>query len=110
MTNQNKDGARKCPVTGMGGNPTAGGGTSNRDWWPNQLNLRVLHQNSAKSNPMDKDFNYAAEFKKLDFKALKKDLYALMTDFPRLAASRLRSLRGTFHPNGMAQRGNLPHG
>ena len=55
-------------------------GTSNRDWWPNQLNLKVLHQNSSLSNPMDKGFNYAEEFKKLDFQALKKDLYALMTD------------------------------
>jgi catalase-peroxidase len=57
-----------------------GQGTSNIDWWPNQLNLRVLHQHSLKSNPMGKDFNYAEEFKKLDFKSLKKDLYALMTD------------------------------
>jgi catalase-peroxidase len=80
MTNQKKDAAGECPVTGMGGSPTAGGGTSNREWWPNQLNLRILHQHSAKSNPMDKDFNYAAEFKKLDFEALKKDLFALMTD------------------------------
>lgn len=75
MTNQNKDSTGKCPVTG-----TAGSGTSNRDWWPNQLNLKILHQHSAKPNPMDKDFNYAAEFKKLDLKAVKKDLYALMTD------------------------------
>jgi catalase-peroxidase len=52
----------------------------NRDWWPNQLNLKILHQHSYLSNPMDKEFNYADEFKKLDFKALKKDLYALMTD------------------------------
>jgi catalase-peroxidase len=52
----------------------------NRDWWPNQLNLTVLHQNSLLSNPMGKDFNYAEEFKKLDLGALKKDLYALMTD------------------------------
>jgi catalase-peroxidase len=59
---------------------TVGGGTSNRDWWPNQLNLKILHQHSDKSNPMDKAFNYAEEFKKLDFKALKKDLRALMTD------------------------------
>lgn len=58
----------------------AGRGTSNRDWWPNQLNLRVLHQNSALSNPMGEAFNYAEEFQKLDFAALKKDLYALMTD------------------------------
>jgi catalase-peroxidase len=54
-------------------------GTSNRDWWPNQLNLGILHQHTQVSNPMDSDFNYAKEFKKLDFKALKKDLYALMT-------------------------------
>ena len=80
MTNQNRDGSGKCPVTGMGGSTAGSGGTSNRDWWPNQLNLKVLHQHSAKSNPMGEDFNYAAEFKKLDFKALKKDLYALMTD------------------------------
>jgi catalase-peroxidase len=53
---------------------------SNRDWWPNQLNLNVLHQQSSLSNPMGKEFKYADEFKKLDFKALKKDLYALMTD------------------------------
>ena len=70
----------KCPVTGGSRNLGAGGGTSNRDWWPNQLNLKILHQNSQMSNPMDKDFNYAEEFKKLDLAALKKDLYDLMTD------------------------------
>ena len=70
----------KCPVTGSTHKHTAGRGTSNRDWWPNQLNLRILHQNSSLSNPMGEAFNYAEEFKKLDFKALKKDLYALMTD------------------------------
>jgi catalase-peroxidase len=53
---------------------------SNRDWWPNQVNLKMLHQNSNLSNPMGEAFNYAEEFKKLDLKALKKDLYALMTD------------------------------
>jgi len=67
----------KCPV--MHG-ATNVGIRSNRDWWPNQLNLRILHQNSAKSDPMGADFNYAEEFKKLDLEALKKDLYALMTD------------------------------
>ena len=55
-------------------------GTSNKDWWPNQLNLNILHQHSALSNPMGKEFNYADEFKKLDLEAVKKDLYALMTD------------------------------
>jgi catalase-peroxidase len=70
----------KCPVTGRRGNPVAGGGTSTRDWWPNQVNLRILHQQSHLSNPMGEAFNYAEEFKKLDLNALKKDLYALMTD------------------------------
>jgi catalase-peroxidase len=72
--------ASKCPVTGASNKPIAGGGTSNRDWWPNQLNLKILHQHSTKSNPMGRAFNYAEEFKKLDLKAVKKDLYALMTD------------------------------
>jgi catalase-peroxidase len=53
---------------------------SNQDWWPNQLNLKILHQHSPLSNPMSKEFNYSEEFKKLDLKAVKKDLYALMTD------------------------------
>jgi len=73
----------KCPVTGKSAKPampTASKGTSNQDWWPNQLNLRILHQHSAKSNPMGEDFNYAEEFAQLDYAALKKDLYALMTD------------------------------
>jgi catalase-peroxidase len=70
----------KSPVTGSAHKHTAGRGTSNRDWWPNQLNLRILHQNSSLSNPMGEAFNYAEEFKKLDLEALKKDLCALMTD------------------------------
>jgi catalase-peroxidase len=60
--------------------PVMGRGTSNRDWWPNQLNLNILHQHSSLSNPMGEEFNYAEEFKKLDLAAVKKDLYALMTD------------------------------
>jgi len=70
----------KCPVTGGTNKQATGRGTSNRDWWPNQLNLKILHQNSHMSNPMGEEFNYAEEFKKLDLEALKKDLYALMTD------------------------------
>jgi len=58
----------------------AGRGTSNRDWWPNQLRIDILHQHSSKSNPMGEDFNYAEEFKSLDLAAVKKDLQALMTD------------------------------
>ena len=65
----------KCPF-----HHAAGGGTSNRDWWPNQLKLELLHQHSSKSNPMGEDFNYAKEFKSLDLAAVKKDLAALMTD------------------------------
>ncbi len=70
----------KCPVTGRTSKQVTGGGTSNRDWWPNQLNLNILHQNSALSDPMGENFDYAEEFKKLDFNALKQDLYKLMTD------------------------------
>ncbi|KAA0891773.1 catalase/peroxidase HPI [Oryzomonas rubra] len=70
----------KCPVTGRAGRPTAGSGPSNRDWWPNQLNLKILHQHSPQGNPMGEGFNYAEEFGKLDLEAVKKDLFALMTD------------------------------
>jgi catalase-peroxidase len=65
----------KCPF-----HHAAGGGTSNRDWWPNQLKLELLHQHSSKSNPMGQDFNYVEEFKSLDLAAVKKDLAVLMTD------------------------------
>ena len=70
----------KCPVPHAQPMHTAAGTRSNRDWWPNQLNLRILHQHSSLSNPMGTAFNYAEEFKQLDLKALKADLFALMTD------------------------------
>ena len=70
----------KCPVTGKTRGHAASRGTSNRDWWPNQLNLKILHQHSNLSDPMGEAFNYAKEFKKLDLAAVKKDLYTLMTD------------------------------
>ena len=70
----------KCPITGKTGSTTAGQGPSNRDWWPNQLNLGILHQHAPASNPLGPDFNYAEEFKKLDLAAVKRDLTALMTD------------------------------
>jgi len=70
------DETSKCPVTG-GRHEKA---MTNRDWWPDQLNLKVLHQNSPQSDPMGEVFNYAEEFKSLDLEAVKKDLYALMTD------------------------------
>jgi catalase-peroxidase len=69
----------KGPATGSVGKHTSGGGATNRDWWPNQLRLDILHQHSSKSNPMGEGFNYAKEFKSLDFKAVKKDLRKLMT-------------------------------
>ena len=74
----NDVGASKCPV--MHGALTTPAKRSNRDWWPNQLNLRILHQHSALSNPMDPEFNYAEAFKKLDLDAVKADLRALMTE------------------------------
>ncbi|KWF74393.1 hydroperoxidase [Burkholderia multivorans] len=64
----------KCPF-----HHTAGSGTSNKDWWPNQINLNILHRHSSLSDPMDKDFNYAEAFKQLDLAAVKRDLHALMT-------------------------------
>ncbi len=69
----------KGPVTGWAHKHTAGGGTTNRDWWPNQLKLDILHQHSSKSNPMGEGFNYAKEFKSLNLEAVKKDLRELMT-------------------------------
>ncbi len=70
----------KCPVMHGAQTSAQSAGTSNRDWWPNQLNLKILHQNSSLSDPMGEAFNYAEEFKKLDLPAVKKDLFALMTD------------------------------
>jgi len=79
MENQGGD-ISKCPfMSGVKGQ-TAGGGTSNRDWWPNALKLNILRQNDTKANPMGADFDYAAAFKSLDLKAVKKDLTELMTD------------------------------
>ena len=69
----------KCPVMGKTGNGAGRRGTTNRDWWPDQLDLGILRQHSSKSNPMDEDFNYAEEFQTLDLAAVKQDLYELMT-------------------------------
>ncbi len=73
------NGEAKCPFPHGMSKPSAGNGTSNRDWWPNQLKLNILRQRSALSNPMDEAFNYAKEFKSLDLKALKQDILELMT-------------------------------
>jgi catalase-peroxidase len=72
-------GDRKCPFTGGSLRQAAGGGTRNQDWWPNQLRLGILRQNSSLSNPMGSSFNYAEEFKKVDLNALKQDIFELMT-------------------------------
>ncbi|MDT8392690.1 MAG: catalase/peroxidase HPI [Bacteroidales bacterium] len=77
--NSNK--TSKCPVTGATGKPhTGSSGVRNLDWWPDRLKLNMLRQHSSLSNPMGEDFNYAEEFKRLDYEALKKDLHELMTD------------------------------
>ncbi|TCS66480.1 catalase-peroxidase [Primorskyibacter sedentarius] len=73
-------GSGGCPVLHGGGRNTSFGARSNRDWWPNQLNLKILHQNTPLSNPMGDEFDYAKAFKSLDLDALKADLHALMTD------------------------------
>ena len=81
-TDKPMDDISKCPVMGAQASPgrhTAAGAMTNGDWWPNQLNLKILHQNSPKGSPVGADFNYAEEFKKLDLAALKKDLNELMT-------------------------------
>ncbi|GJQ62912.1 MAG: catalase-peroxidase [Melioribacteraceae bacterium] len=70
----------KCPFSSGVIKQSAGGGTSNRDWWPNKLNLTILRQHSSKSDPMDKDFDYVKEFESLDLDAVKKDIFELMTD------------------------------
>lgn len=76
----NTEGPAKCPFSSGALKKSAGGGMTNRDWWPNQLNLNILRQHSSLSNPMDKDFNYAEEFNKLDLSVVKKDLFELMTN------------------------------
>lgn len=82
MENYNADstsGGGKCPFNHGQSKQTAGAGTSNKNWWPNRLNLDILRQHSSLSDPMDKDFNYAAEFQKLDLASIKKDIFELMT-------------------------------
>ncbi|MBM7578781.1 catalase/peroxidase HPI [Jeotgalibacillus terrae] len=83
--NHSKAGAEQCPFTGQKSSEesaitTAKVGTTNKDWWPNQLNVNILHQHDKKTNPLGEDFNYTEEFQKLDYDALKKDLHELMTD------------------------------
>jgi catalase-peroxidase len=79
LNHEESNGESKCPFSGGVLNQTAGGGTRNRDWWPNGLRLSILRQNSHLSNPMDVSFNYSEEFQKLDLAAVKSDIFALMT-------------------------------
>lgn len=79
MDSKDNNNIEKCPFHG-GATSSKSSGTTNKDWWPNALNLNILQQHDTKSNPLDEDFNYAEEFKKLDYDALKKDLTELMTD------------------------------
>ena len=80
MSKETQSSESKCPVMHGSLSSNSSTGTSNQDWWPNQLNLSILHQHDKKTDPMDEGFDYAEEFKKLDFDALKKDLNDLMTD------------------------------
>ena len=83
----------KCPFLNAAAKQNVGGGgTKNRDWWPDQLKLNILRQHSTLSNPMDEGFNYAEEFKTLDLDAVKKDLHALMTDSIPAASGSLSTL------------------
>ena len=103
MENNNNSGdISKCPFFNGAEKKAAGGGTSNRDWWPNELKLNILRQNAAKSNPMGEDFDYAEAFKSVDFEALKLDVVNLMTDFSRLVASRLWALWRFYDSHGLA--------
>jgi len=79
MENNSNSGG-KCPFSGSAPKQSAGKGTQNQNWWPNQLKVDILRQHSSKSNPMDEEFDYAEAFKSLDLEAVKKDLHALMTD------------------------------
>ena len=92
----------KCPVMHGGLTSNSASGTSNRDWWPNQLNLNILHQHDQKSNPMDEGFDYREEFKKLDYEALKKRPTRSYDRFTRLVAGRLWTLRSFLYSYDLA--------
>ena len=92
------DGSSKCPVI-HGAITTAqkDAGTTNRDWWPNQLNTGILRQNGKSGNPMDSTFDYRSDFQKLDYSSLKTDLHALMTDskdwWPKIPGNKCYRIR-----------------
>lgn len=96
-----------CPVVGHMKYPVEGGG--NQDWWPNRLNLKVLHQNPAVADPMGAAFDYAAEVATIDVDALTRDIEEVMTTSQPLVARRLRPLRAAVYPDGVARCRHLPH-
>ena len=100
----------RCPVTGATSRSVAGGGTMNKDWWPNQLNLKILHQHSGQENPMGKDFDYAEKFAKLDLEAVKKDLFTLMNDSQEWWPADWGALWSSVYKDGLAQCRHLPYG
>ena len=102
--NVNMDNEQKCPFSGK-----AHSGRSNRDWWPNQLNLNALHPNHPAGDPMGEAFNYAEEFKSLDLDALKKDIEAVMTTSQDWWPADFGHYGPLLHPDGVAQCGHLPH-
>ena len=99
----------KGPVTGGTHKHMAGRGTSNRDWWPNQLRLDILRQHSSLSNPMGESFNYADEFKSLDLQGREERPSRADDRLAGLVAGGLRALRAFVHPHGMAQRRHVSH-
>jgi len=99
-------GTGKCPVPH--GSLTSLG-TAAEKWWPNSLNLEILHQHDNKTNPFGQQFNYRDELQKLDVAALKKDLHVLMTDSQCMVAGRLGPLRRALYSNGMALCWHLSH-
>ncbi len=92
----------KCPFSGKHGARTIAGAQSNKDWWPKQLNLKILHQHSPLSNPLGEKFNYAEAFKKLDYAALKNDLKKLMTDSQPWWPADWGPLRRAVYSHGLA--------
>ena len=107
-TGENMERESKCPALGGPHTHTAVGTMSNQHWWPNQLDLRILHQNSPLSDPMGADFNYAEEFTSLDLDALKKDIDESMTTSQDWWPADCGHYGG-FHSDGVAQRRHVPH-
>lgn len=95
-------GTARCPVTHAAPTRASGAGRSNRDWWPNHLNLGMLHQNPPAGNPMGTEFDYAEAFLALDYAALKRDLYALMTDSQDWWPADWGHYGGPVRPHGLA--------